>query len=372
MRRMVRTGLAVASTTLLLVSLAPSAWAADPVYGVPPDGPAGPVRTLHEIRTGLLGQEVTTQTVTVKSVSCSACDSPTTPADFTVSDGHDNVRVHVQNSWQPGWNPKKQNFLPRVGMSVVVQGRVQAAGDTHLIEMKRFGEIGHSGPTAFAYDVAAGKYPKESYAWLDPVTVLNVARWDDGDYTFDVRDPAGGGLIHIEFTPPFYGQIHIPNKGDSVTPYGMLHFDDDHGWWEMHPVRCWSRSECVPSAASYVRNGMPPGTPASGGYYLQGGPEPLWVPMQGTTLHSGDLHAHFTPSPNSNEWWVQVTVTTEKSTLAWVDARVNDGAWVRLNLMSWGDWAKSFHVPPGSKVQFRAVAVDGTYQTSPHYDWPPH
>ncbi len=348
--------------------------AADPVYGVPPDGPAGPVKSLHDIRKGLIGTEVTTKTVKVKSVSCTACDSPTTPADFTVTDGTDTVRVHVQNSWQPGWNPKKQNFLPAVGMSIVVQGRVQLSGSSHIIEMKRFGEIEHSGASAYAYDVAAGKYPRESYAWLHAVKVLNVARWDDGDYTFDVRDPTGGGLVHIEFTPPFYGQLHIPNKGDTVTPYGMLHFDDDHGWWEMHPVRCWSSTECVPAAASYVRNGMPTGTPASGGYYLQGGPVPVWVPRSSEpSLHQADLHAHFTPSPNSNEWWVQVTVTTQASTLAWVDARVgSSGAWVRLDHAWWGDWVKSVHAATGSKVQFRAVAADGGYQLSPWFTWPPN
>ncbi|MES2154125.1 MAG: hypothetical protein V4510_03230 [bacterium] len=368
-----RLGLGLAAAVLLLVPLLPAATAADPVFGVPPDGPAGPVKSLREIGKGLLGQEVTTKAVKVKSVSCTACDSPTTPADFTVSDGDATVRVHVQNSWQPGWNPKKQNFLPRPGMMVVVQGRVQAAGSTHIIEMKRFGEVGHPGPTVHAYDVAAGKSPRESYAWLAPVTVLNVARWDDGDYTFDVRDPAGGGLIHVEFTPPFYGQLHIPKKGETVTPYGMLHFDDDHGWWEMHPVRCWSQSECVPAAASYLRNGMTPGTPASGGYYLQGGVVPLWVPMSGMTLHQADLHAHFTPSPNGNEWWVQVTVTTDRSTLAWVDARVGvSGTWIRLGHAWWGDWVKSMHAPAGSQVQFRAVAADGGFQTSAWTEWPPH
>jgi hypothetical protein len=362
---------ALCTVTFLLAAL-PEAVAADPVPGVPPDGPAGAVKSLHDIRAGLLGLEVTTVGVKVTSVTCSACDSPTAPADFTINDGHDSVRVHVQNSWQPGWNPKKQNFLPHVGMTVVVQGRVQDSGGRHIIEMKRFGIVGTPGPTVAAYDVAAGRLPRESYAWLAPVKVLNVARWDDGDYTFDVRDPSGGGLIHIEYTPPFYGQLHIPNKGDTVTPYGMLHFDDDHGWWEMHPVRCWSRAECVPPAASYLRNGMTPGTPATGGYYLQGGPVPLWVPQGGATLHQADLHAHFTPSPNGNDWWVQVTVSTEKASLAWVDARVGDaGAWVRLDHAWWGDWVKSFHVPAGSKVQFRAVATDGGYQLSPKFAWPP-
>src|SRR5439155_1099691 len=146
----------------------------------------GPVVTLGSIRGGSVaaGTMVTTQTVTVASVSCPSCDDATTPADFTVKDASGaSVRVHVPNTFEETWNVKKQNFVPDVGMRVV------------------------------------------------------------------------------------------------VSPYGQVRFDPDHGWWEIHPVRCWSAGECVPATAGYVRNGPPPGTPADPGYYEQGGPVPLTVPL---------------------------------------------------------------------------------------------
>jgi hypothetical protein len=144
--------------------------------------------------------------------------------------------------------------------------------------MKRFGEQDHAGPTVHAYALSSGRYQTGQFVWLQPVRILNVARWDDGDTTYDVRDLAGGGLVHVEATPPFMG-FRVPNKGEIVRPYGMIRFDPDHGFWEIHPVRCWNPGDCVSLSVPYVRNGVPAGTPVGPGYYLQGGPVPLWVPL---------------------------------------------------------------------------------------------
>jgi hypothetical protein len=70
-----------------------------------------------------------------------------------------------------------------------------------------------------------------------------------------------------------------------------------------------------------------------------------------------------------NQWWVQVNVAANQP-LAGVDARVNCGSWVALTLQSWGGWAKSFHVPDGSKVDFRARSTTGATDTSGGYIWP--
>jgi hypothetical protein len=201
------------------------------------------------------------------------------------------------------------------------------------------------------------------------VKILNVARWDDGDYTWDVRDPAGGGLVHIELSPPFLGGLRIPNKGETVQPYGMVRFDPDHNWYEIHPVRCWKPGECVPMTASYVRNGAPPGTPKPGGY-VQGGAVPLFVPITGSGGgggSTGTLTATFQPT-GGNDWWVQVKVTASKP-LAGVDAAANGGAWVPLDKSSWGDWVKSFYAK--GEVKFRARATDGSTKVSDPFPWPP-
>jgi hypothetical protein len=70
-----------------------------------------------------------------------------------------------------------------------------------------------------------------------------------------------------------------------------------------------------------------------------------------------------------NEWWVQANVAANQP-LAGVDARVNCGTWVPLTLQSWGGWAKSFHVPNGAKVDFRARSTGGASDLSGGYIWP--
>jgi hypothetical protein len=72
--------------------------------------------------------------------------------------------------------------------------------------------------------------------------------------------------------------------------------------------------------------------------------------------------ARFSPRPG-NAWWVEVFVEADRP-LAGVDARANGGAWVALEKRSWGAWAKSFHVPDGSIVEFRARATDGATDMS--------
>jgi VCBS repeat protein len=70
-----------------------------------------------------------------------------------------------------------------------------------------------------------------------------------------------------------------------------------------------------------------------------------------------------------NEWWVQVNVGANQP-LSGVDARVNCGTWVALGFQSWGAWAKSFHVPNGAKVDFRARSQTGATDVSGGYVWP--
>jgi hypothetical protein len=63
--------------------------------------------------------------------------------------------------------------------------------------------------------------------------------------------------------------------------------------------------------------------------------------------------------PTGNEWWIQTHVDAN-TPLAGVDARADGGTWQPLKLQSWGDWAASFHILPGSHVQLRARASDGS------------
>ncbi|HUR61623.1 MAG TPA: hypothetical protein VM286_04590 [Candidatus Thermoplasmatota archaeon] len=87
-----------------------------------------------------------------------------------------------------------------------------------------------------------------------------------------------------------------------------------------------------------------------------------------STTSSGGFDATFS-GVQGNEWWVQATVKANQA-IAGVDARVNCGAWQVLAKQSWGGWAASFHVPDGSKVDFRARSTTGTQDVSGGYVWP--
>ncbi|MHB8586673.1 MAG: hypothetical protein ACYDDF_12675 [Thermoplasmatota archaeon] len=361
--------------------------ATSPPASIPPDGPAGPVETLSAIRAGALhaGSAVTTRAVTVVGVNCPSCESATVPADFYLRDrSGTQVWVHDPTTWQATYNVKKQNFVPEVGMTVVVQGVVGYVDGQYMITLKRFSEAGQPGPTVHAYDVAAGKFATGTFVWLDAVRVLNRGFWDDGDHSWDVRDPAGGGLVHIELSPPYAGQLPLPNMGDVVSPYGEIRYDPDHGWWEIHPVRCWSPNACVAPVSGYVQSGPIAGTPTatgdSTGYYEQGGPVPLWVPMKsggsGTSdagsgsSYGGSSGGTVTFSPSGNNWWVQTLVSSPQSVTG-VDACVNNDACTSLAHQSWGGWARSFFVATGSSVVFRAQEVNGAIVSSWVCAWPP-
>lgn len=81
------------------------------------------------------------------------------------------------------------------------------------------------------------------------------------------------------------------------------------------------------------------------------------------------MTASFAPKPG-NEWWVNVHVDANEP-IAGVSASVNGGPQVALSKTSWGSWAKSFHVPSGSAVKFRATSTSGSVVDSPTaYAWP--
>ena len=83
---------------------------------------------------------------------------------------------------------------------------------------------------------------------------------------------------------------------------------------------------------------------------------------------SGEFDATF-HDPGGNEWWAQVEVDAN-APLAAVDARVVGDEWHALTLRDWGAWAASFHVPDGSRVEFRATSTDGEVDLSGRYSWP--
>jgi hypothetical protein len=78
--------------------------------------------------------------------------------------------------------------------------------------------------------------------------------------------------------------------------------------------------------------------------------------------------ATFELSENINEWWVEVFVDGNEPITA-VHMRVNGGSWKALTERSWGAWAESINVAPGSKVEFRATSSTGATDVSKTFTW---
>lgn len=76
----------------------------------------------------------------------------------------------------------------------------------------------------------------------------------------------------------------------------------------------------------------------------------------------------FEPRSQTNQWWVEVKVTSG-SVVKKVEVRVGSGAWIDLPATSWGTWAKSFFVPNGSSLVFRATNDLGNTAESSAYIW---
>ena len=87
-----------------------------------------------------------------------------------------------------------------------------------------------------------------------------------------------------------------------------------------------------------------------------------------TTTSSSGFAATFTVPSSVNEWWVEVKVASNEG-VSGVDARVNNGTWTPLSKQSWGNWAKSFYVAPGSQVTFRATTTSGAQALSQSFQW---
>lgn len=95
------------------------------------------------------------------------------------------------------------------------------------------------------------------------------------------------------------------------------------------------------------------------------GPPPT---SSSSSTSSGSFAATFTVPSSVNEWWVEVAVQANQP-LQSVEAKAGSGPWTALAKQSWGSWAKSFNVPAGTPVQFRATSTGGSVATSPTFAW---
>jgi hypothetical protein len=92
-------------------------------------------------------------------------------------------------------------------------------------------------PTVTIAEIAAGK-------WIRPRaqisgTVDEARNEADGDFHFRVTD--GKEFVICEITPQ---QPHLhPKVGMKVTVGGVVRYDGEHKWWELHPVDAWTETK---------------------------------------------------------------------------------------------------------------------------------
>jgi hypothetical protein len=80
--------------------------------------------------------------------------------------------------------------------------------------------------------------PKEPHWWVEGV-VDKVISEADGDHHIwlEFLDSQGNAMkdrLACEITPQ--QKITPPKSGDKVRIYGILRYDHQHSWWEIHPV----------------------------------------------------------------------------------------------------------------------------------------
>lgn len=82
--------------------------------------------------------------------------------------------------------------------------------------------------------------------WINPrARVCGVAinvRYNpgDGDTKFDLKALDGQEFIVGEIIPELHREP--PKEGEAVCASGIVRYDEEHRWWELHPVTAVERS----------------------------------------------------------------------------------------------------------------------------------
>lgn len=235
----------VAAGTLVVLLAAPSS-----------SGPTT-VTTIASVLAGNVGvgTEVTLENARVVSLTnsstctmCATWEKVTTVRLKALSDGSEMDAV-LKKVGGNLLQYKKQNGVPTPGMIVRFSGPVAHPGSAWTIDpAKEWVEFAHAGPTVTTASVASGARPVGSYVWIEDVTVIQTFHSTDGDYHVEVR-AADGTELTTEITPPHQDELPTPAVGAVLDVFGMVLYDADHAHWEIHPIRCTSRTRCAGAGA---------------------------------------------------------------------------------------------------------------------------
>jgi hypothetical protein len=85
--------------------------------------------------------------------------------------------------------------------------------------------------------IAAGGWPRPRAEITGIVTY--VRKEEDGDWHYRVSD--GKNFVVCEEIPELRMPNGHPRVGDTVVVRGVVRYDGDHKWWELHPVVWWRK-----------------------------------------------------------------------------------------------------------------------------------
>ncbi|MBI2013316.1 MAG: hypothetical protein HYS87_00550 [Candidatus Colwellbacteria bacterium] len=83
-------------------------------------------------------------------------------------------------------------------------------------------------------------------------------------------------------------------------------------------------------------------------------PEPETQPEEQQEQKQQTMRVNFELSPNINKWWAEVWMGNNPGPV-WVDMRIENGQWLKMDKTNWGSWAKNMYIEPGSNVTFRVI-----------------
>jgi predicted phosphodiesterase len=193
----------------------------------------------------------------------------------------------------------------------------------------------------------------------------------DGTQTDAVQVPLGGtGGFSASFTNQRGNNYWVETDVNANQALAGVDLRVNGGAWTSMAKQSWgswAKSISVPtgSKVEFLARSTSGETSQSGTYTWPPGATTSPTPTTSTSSFSASFR-----NARGNEWWVEVDVTGNQP-IAGVDVRVAGGTWNALAKQSWGSWAKSVHVPPGSVVEFRATSSTGATAVSSGVTWPP-
>ncbi len=223
--------------------------------------------------------------------------------------------------------------------------------------------------------------------WVVPVSAAASPASGGAILVFDTHAPYNAMWPHLPY--PVVGQGTTPPPPGTFNPTFTVPASVNNWWVEVAvnspsvvssvtasvnggaPVALakqswgnWAKSFHVATGASVVftaTNNQGQTAQSQAFSWLGAGPPPPPPPSE--TFEAG-----FTVPSSVNNWWVEVRVDGNHPVTA-VSASVNGGTAVSLAKQSWGNWAKSFHVPSGATVKFTATDNTGQTVQSKGFQW---